>query len=146
MSQETNPGRAVGRLLSRACELKHRRMHALLDELGLYCGQPFVLHALWNQDGMTQSELSERLKRSPSTITKTVQRMERAGFVERRPDDNDERISRVYLTDAGRDIRPAVENAWRTLDQQLFSGFSADELELLLDLLHRFCQNIENPL
>jgi DNA-binding MarR family transcriptional regulator len=134
----------VRQLISRACELKHWRMHELLDQLGMHRGQPSVLYALWAQDGMTQSELTERLNRSPSTITKTVQRMEKIGLVERRPDDNDERVSRVYLTDAGRDIRPAVENVWQVLDQQLFSGFSAAELAMFRDFLLLVCHNIEN--
>ena len=144
MSQETQLKRTVRRLISRASDLKHRRMHELLDELGLYRGESFVLYALWEQDGITQSELTERLHRSPSTITKKVQRMEKAGFVKRCPDDSDERVSRVYLTDAGRDIRPAVEEAWDRLDRQIFAGFSPQELALFSDFLIRVCQNIEN--
>jgi len=40
--------------------------------------------------------------------------MEKAGFIERRDDPEDERISRVYLTDAGRDVRSEVEAVWHT--------------------------------
>jgi DNA-binding MarR family transcriptional regulator len=143
MSQETELERTVRHLISRASDLKHRRVHELLDELGLYRGQPPVLRALWEQDGLTQSELTERLSRSPSTITKTVQRMEKAGFVRRCPDESDERISHVYLTHAGRAIRPAVEEVWNRLDQQLFAGFSAREMALFSDFLTRVCRNIE---
>jgi len=103
-----------------------------------------VLLALWERDGLTQSELTERLNRSPSTITKTVQRLEKAGFVRRGPDESDERISHVYLTDAGRAIRPSVEEVWEKLDRQLFTGFSPQELILLADLLTRICDNIES--
>ena len=144
MKSESELEYAISRLVSRASELKHWRMHKLVDELGLYRGEPLVLHALWNQDGMTQSGLTERLHRSPSTITKTVQRMEKAGLVVRRPDDRDERVSRVYLTNVGREIRPAVEEAWRRLNQEIFSGFSAQELTSFHDFLLRVCRNIEN--
>ena len=91
----------VFHLIGKVCGRNFRRMHEMLDALGLYHGQPPVLDALWQQDGMTQSELADKLNRSPSTITKTVQRMEKAGFVERCHDPKDERISRVYLTSAG---------------------------------------------
>ena len=144
MSQETELERTIRHLISRTSDLKHRRVHELLDELGLYRGQTPVLRALWAQDGLTQSELTARLNRSPSTITKTVQRMEKAGLVKRCPDDSDERISRVFLTDAGRVIRPAVEEVWNKLNQQLFAGFSAQELTLLSDFLTRVCRNIES--
>ena len=133
------------RLISRASELKHWRVHELLEDLGLYRAEPFVLHALWDQDGMTQSGLTERLNRSPSTITKTVQRMEKTGLVERRADEHDERVSRVYLTDAGRNIRPAVEEVWYRLNQEIFFGFSPQELATFHDHLLRVCRNIENP-
>jgi DNA-binding MarR family transcriptional regulator len=144
MHQETELERTIRHLISRASDLKHRRVHALLDEVGLYRGQPPVLRALWEQDGLTQTELTARLGRSPSTITKTVQRLEKAGFVKRGPDESDERISHVYLTDAGRAIQPAVEAVWSRLDAQLFAGFGTQELTLFVDYLTRVCHNIEN--
>jgi DNA-binding MarR family transcriptional regulator len=143
MGSDAELERAVRHLISRANDLKHRRVHELLDELGLYRGQSFVLRALWEQDGLTQTELTERLNRSPSTITKTVQRMEKADLVQRGPDDNDERISRVFLTDAGRAVQPAVEEVWKGLDRQIFAGFRSRELALFADFLTRVCRNIE---
>jgi DNA-binding MarR family transcriptional regulator len=144
MDPTNSPERTARRLITMAGDLKHRRMHELLDELGLHSGQAFVLRALWNEDGLTQSELTERLHRSPSAITKTVQRMEKAGFAKRHTDDRDERVSRVYLTDAGREIRPAAEAVWNQLDQQLFAGFSPEELASFADFLTRVCDNITN--
>jgi DNA-binding MarR family transcriptional regulator len=134
----------MGHLLSRVCEHKHRRMHGLLDTLGLYKGQPFVLRALWARDGITQSELAEQLDRCPATITKMVQRMEKAGFVERKPDPGDERLSRVYLTDAGRNIKSAVEDVWRAFEEQAFVGFSQEERSTFGELLLRVCRNLED--
>jgi DNA-binding MarR family transcriptional regulator len=83
------------------------------------------------------------LNRSPSTITNMVKRMEKAGFVVRRPDPRDERISRVYLTGTGRRIRTAVEDVWRAFEEQVFAGFSEEELTVLRDLLLRMCRNIQ---
>ena len=134
----------VRRLILRAKDLLHKRALEMWGELGLYPGQPFVLRALWDQDGLTQSELTAQLNRSPSTITKKVQRMERAGFVIRRSDDSDERISRVFLTDAGRDVRPAVEKVWQKLSQEDFSWFTVQELTLFHEFLLRVCQYLEN--
>jgi DNA-binding MarR family transcriptional regulator len=133
----------IGHVLTKVCELRHRRMHELLDGLGLYRGQPSMLRALWMHDGSTQSELADQLQRCPATITKMVQRMERAGFVKRKPDPSDERLSRVCLTDAGRGIQSAVEGVWRTFDEQAFAGFSEDEITRLHGLLLRVSHNIE---
>ena len=133
----------VFHLIGKVCGRNYRRMHDMLDALGLYHGQPPVLDALWQQDGMTQSELADKLNRSPSTITKTVQRMEKAGFVERCHDPEDERISRVYLTHAGHDIRSAVENVWHTVANLAFEDFTDEELTQFYTLLCRLYQNIE---
>ncbi len=144
MNTESGLAHTIRRLISKACNLKHKRVHTLLDELGLYPGQSFALKSLWNQDGLTQSELTKQLGRSPSTTTKKIQRMEKTGFVERRSDDSDERITRVWLTDAGREIRPAVEEMWQHFDLQLVAGFDAQELALFQEFLLRVCQNLEN--
>jgi len=107
---------AIGFLLVQICKLHRARAHALLEELGLYQGQPPVLFALWEQEGLTHGELAARLNIQPATMTKMIQRMERAGFIERRADSADERVSRVYLTEAGRAIQTQVKQAWRRLE------------------------------
>ncbi len=143
MNVEPTPDR-TGHLLNKVCGLRHRRMHELLDDLGLYRGQPSMLNALWAQDGMTHSALAGQINKSPATITKMVKRMEKAGFVERRPDPRDERLSRVYLTDAGRDIQSAVEDEWRAFEEQAFAGFGEEELTALRGYLLRLCRNIKH--
>ena len=135
-------GKQIARLLVKTGELKRRLMRNLLHNLGLHRGQPAVLRALWKQDGVTQSELTELLNRSPSTITKTVKRMERAGFVERKSDAADERLSRVYLTEEGWNVRTALENIWRTFEEQTFAGFDEEELVILHRLLVRVYHNL----
>jgi len=141
MTPQPTPER-LGHLLNKVCGLRHRRMHDLLDELGLYYGQPAMLRALWAGDGVTHSALAGQLDKSPATITKTVKRMEKAGFVERKPDPRDERLSRVYLTAAGRDVQAAVEQVWQAFELQAFDGFSQEEMAALRGLLQRVCHNI----
>ena len=131
-------------LIGRVCGCKYQRVQRLLDALGLYHGQPPVLNALWEHEGMTQSELAERLNRSPSTITKMVQRMEKAGFVERCDDPEDERISRVHLTDAGREVRAEVVEVWQTFAREAFADFTEEEVAQFHALLQRLHHNIHN--
>jgi len=130
MSQRTEP-ESIDFLLAQVCRLHHARAHTLLEELGLYRGQPPMLHALWEQEGLTHGELAERLHVQPATVTKMIQRMEKAGFLERRSDLEDQRVSRVYLTDAGRAIQAEVRQVWRTLEGETFAGFTLEERVLL---------------
>jgi DNA-binding MarR family transcriptional regulator len=121
-------------LLAHVCHFHFDRARSHLHALGLYRGQPQMLKALWKKEGQTQGELAECLHVQPATITRMLQRMERAGFVERQPDPEDQRISRVSLTPAGRAIQSDVQQVWRTLEQETFAGFTAEEKAQL----HRF--------
>jgi DNA-binding MarR family transcriptional regulator len=132
----------LGQLLSQICRLNHVRMHALLDEIGLYRGQPHVLRALWEQEGLTHSRLAHTLHRSAATMTNMIKRMEKAGFVERRPDPADERVSRVYLTDAGRAIQDRVQQVWREAEAQAFAGFSEQERAQLQQIFAQVRDNL----
>ena len=121
----------TGPLLAQICRLMRARMHALWEEIGLYRGQSGVLFILWEEEGITHSELADRLHVRPATISNMVRRMEKAGFVERRPDQADRRVSRVYLTDAGRAIQDQVKQVWHELETATLAGFSVEERVLL---------------
>jgi DNA-binding MarR family transcriptional regulator len=129
-------------LLAQVCHHHHFRANTLLEALGLYRGQPPILFALWDQEGLTHTDLAERLQNTPATITKMLQRMEKAGFVQRRPDASDQRVSRVYLTDTGRAIQSQVQAVRDTMEAETFAGFSAEESLLLRTFLQRIRQNL----
>lgn len=129
-------------LLAQVSRLHHHRAHELLGELGLYRGQPPVLFALWKQDGQTLGELARLARVTPATMTRMVQRMEKAGFVLRKPDPADQRVSRVHVTQAGRAIRRKLERVWAQMDQDNFVGLTAIERQTLERLLLRVRDNL----
>ena len=65
-------------------------------------GQAMCLRMLSVNDGVSQRDLAGTLHVARPTITKMLQGMEKAGLVERRPDEADQRLTRVFLTEAGR--------------------------------------------
>jgi len=141
MSQSTEP-ETMDYLLAQVCHLHHSRAHTLLEAIGLYRGQPLVLRALWEQEGLTHTDLAQRLRVAPATITKMLQRMENTGFVVCRPDAGDQRVSRVYLTEAGRAIQTEVEAVWQTMEQETFASFSSEERGLLRQFLLHIRENL----
>lgn len=132
----------MGSLFSQISRLEHARAHELLEELGLYRGQHRILRALWGQDGLTHTELGRHAHVRPSTISTTIQRMEKAGLVERRHDAEDQRVSRVYLTEAGRALQGGVEQAWRRLEDEMFDGLTLEERVLLRRLFLEMRENL----
>ena len=135
---------AIDFLLVQVSKLHRSRAHHLLESLGLYRGQPHVLRALWEREGMTHGELAAQLQVQPATITKMIQRMEKAGFVARRPDPKDQRVSRVYLTEAGHEVQGKVEQVWRTLEDEAFAGFTFEERILLRRFFLHIRENLKH--
>jgi DNA-binding MarR family transcriptional regulator len=105
--------------------------------LGLHPGQDRLLSELWREDGQSQSKLIARLDVEPPTVTGTVQRLERDGFVRREPDPANRRISRVFLTERGRAAEAPVREVLERVDRELAAPLSAGERERLEALLDR---------
>ena len=141
MSQQSEQ-ESAGSLLPQVCRLEHARAHELLEELGLYRGQHRILRALWEEDGLTHTELSGLSHVRPSTITTTIQRMEKAGLVERKHDAEDQRVSRAYLTKVGRALQGDVEQTWHRLEEEIFDGFTLEERVLLRRFLLQMRENL----
>jgi DNA-binding MarR family transcriptional regulator len=132
----------IAHLLPELCREHYFRAQSLFTELGLCRGQPGILEELWRKDGCTQRELGAALHVQPATITKMLQRMESAGFVERRPDPDDARAQRVYLTEAGRGVQPQVERVWETLAAEALQDFAPEEQLLLRRFLVQMRDNL----
>ena len=129
-------------LLVQVCRLHYARAHQLFEAIGVYRGQPPVLQALWEQDGLAHSELAARLHVKPATITRMIQRMEGAGLLERRADPRDLRVSRVHLTRAGRAIRSQIEQVFGAIEADALAGFTPEERALLRRFLLHIRDNL----
>ena len=77
----------------------------LLDELGLTYPQYLAMLVLWEKDGLTVSELGERLFLDSGTLTPLLKRLEASGLVSRLRDVEDERRVHITLTAAGRKLK-----------------------------------------
>jgi MarR family transcriptional regulator, organic hydroperoxide resistance regulator len=132
----------IGFLLAQVCRAHRNTANEVLSEAGLHVGQEMVLLRLWEQDGLRQSELAEQLCVEAPTVTRMLQRMERADLVERQPDPEDARVSRVYVTPQGAALQEAVQEAWARLEAQMLRGLTLEEKLLLRRLLMQLQQNL----
>lgn len=132
----------LGYLLVEVSKLHRAHAHAALEDQGLYRGQNFVLTALAEQEGLSQTELAEKLLVTPPTISNSLERMETAGWIERQPDPEDRRISRVYLTEAGRTLQESVASLWHDLEEQTFGGLTSEQRDSLWQTLLQIRENL----
>ena len=121
----------------------HRSLASrMLAEVGLHVGQEMLLQILWLDDKLTQSELAEHLCIQLATANKMIQRMERAGWITKCEDEQDGRVSRVQLTQNGRDLQAATEEVWERLEQRTFANMTLEEQATLRRLLHQLYENL----
>lgn len=91
----------------------------LLERLGLTYPQYLVLLVLWEQDGVTVSEIGRRLRLDSGTLTPVLKRLESAGFLRRTRRQSDEREVEIGLTDQGRELRAEAASVRETVMCQL---------------------------
>ncbi len=76
-----------------------------LKPLGLTYTQYIVLLVLWERDGISVTEIGEKLMLDNGTLSPLLKKMEQAGYVQRRRCRKDDRVVEITLTDAGRALQ-----------------------------------------
>lgn len=135
---------SLGRLLANLCRLQATRVDQLMEQIGLYRGQGMLLVILSRQDGLTHTEIAERLQISPSAATKVIKRLEMLNYLQRQPDPSDERISRVYLKPEGKAVIDQIHTAFQQINVVMSAGISTQEQQELRNLIGRIHANLEN--
>jgi DNA-binding MarR family transcriptional regulator len=121
----------------------HRGLAAArLAKIGLHPGQDVFLSALWAEDGLTHSQLAARLRIEQPTVSKMLERLERAGLVRRERDPRDGRVSRVFLTPDGQAVQPEVLACWADLDVRMTRRLSDDQVIALREMLRLMRQDL----
>ena len=90
-----------------------------------------VLIPLFEEDGLRMGELARRARLSKQTMTMLVRRLERDGLVERRPDPDDARASRIYLTRRSRRFEPAAAATLADLRRRVQRRLGSDRVSEL---------------
>lgn len=140
------PGAASGGPVSHAI-FRLARLHRmfagqLLRRIGLHPGQELVMMHLWELGPQRQADLVRLMDSDAATMTRTVRRLEQAGFVRRRPDPTDRRASLIEPTVASHALRREVERVWSRLEDISTAGLTDDERSATLHALERLEQNL----
>ena len=113
-------------LLAMVGRAHHNLIRQSLERTGLHRGQPPILFALHEGDGIAHSELAARMEVTPATITTAVKRMEKAGLVVRRRDPEDERVQ-AWLAQGWIDVTGLRMQWWYERFQEVFSALETDQ-------------------
>ncbi|MDT5256042.1 MAG: MarR family transcriptional regulator, organic hydroperoxide resistance regulator [Mycobacterium sp.] len=143
-SSSAASGGPVSNALIRVTRLHVMRTRQLLQGLGLHPGHELLLMHLWDTGPQRQTDLAAEFDTDSASMTRTVQRLERAGFVRRRPDPVDGRATLVESTPAGMALRGRVEQLWARLEADTVADMPASHERQLLRGLRRLETNLSS--
>jgi DNA-binding MarR family transcriptional regulator len=130
-----NINKSIGFLLSKAYQRAWAIMREEIEPYDLTPPQFGLLAFLWQQDGLTQVELSEKGQIDRTTVGGLIDRVEKIGLVERRQNPQDRRSYKIHLTERGRELEgPLSACADRSL-RKLTKGLSEQEVNELRRML-----------
>jgi DNA-binding MarR family transcriptional regulator len=134
----------LGRLLFMISRLHSTRADQYMDQIGLFRGQSMLLKFISRHDGLTHSEVAEKLEISPAAVTKVIKRLEELQYLKRQADPKDERVSRIFIQPEGRKKIEEIHNSFEQLAKKTFVGFSQPELKIFQEYLKRIQLNLQN--
>ena len=112
-------------------------------ELELTKGQYLYLVRICENPGIIQEKLAEMIKVDRTTAARAIKKLESNGFIEKKDDENNKKIKKLYPTKKGENIYPIIKRENDFSNLVALEGFSETEVETIFDLLQRVRKNVE---
>ena len=109
---------------------------------GVSIGHWYFLLALWQEEGLTQRDLSARVGMMEPTTVTALSGMEKQGLVRRVRNAQDRRKVNVFLTDRARALRDVLLPTAHEVERSALEGFAAEDVANLRTLLRRVTDNL----
>ena len=127
-----------------------RMMRAYADKQaarhGITRAQWAVLAKIERAEGLKQSELAEMMEMQPITLTRLIDKLCDHGWIERRGDENDRRVNRLYLRKAARPLLGKLAGLRSELTATALDGINPADAHRLLDQLDLIKENVRNAI
>ncbi|WP_122641962.1 MarR family winged helix-turn-helix transcriptional regulator [Luxibacter massiliensis] len=130
-------------IITQITHLSMNQAKMLFGRFDLKAGQAGILFILSHMGELSQRELASQLNVTPSSITTAIQKMEKLDYIKRKPDDNDQRIMRLGLTDRGKACLEDIKAVAEEMDDIIFRGMSQEEKLLLRRMLVQIRDNLD---
>ena len=129
-------------LMHQVLHMEKQYMNRLMQPIDLKHGQAAILFVLWKKGPVSQRELADMMKLKPPSITAALQKLEKRKFIERTPDEKDQRVLRIRITDEGKKCLLSMRDIDKTVKNQLFQNITAEELMLVRRLFIQMRENM----
>lgn len=135
-----------GFYISQIKQLQDRIFSRLLAEAGLEINgsQGRILFVLWEEEGLTMSEIGKRTSLANNTLTSIIDRMSSKDMLIRNPDASNRRQVRVYLTENARNMKKHYEEVSQKMNRLFYRGFEEEEVGEFELILNRILENLKD--
>ncbi|MCB2189596.1 MAG: MarR family transcriptional regulator [Deltaproteobacteria bacterium] len=103
-----------------------------------------ILNCLWEEEGIHQSAIAERIGKDRHTITRMLNILDSNGFIRRAPTQEDKRRLHVYLTDSGRDVKGKLVPIALGCLERAFAGLTPEEAAELIRIMKHITGNLKS--
>ncbi len=138
------PTNSVGHLTRLAHVALARRLERLTLPYGISSGQWPLMRALWEEDGLTQRELSHRVAIRDPTAAAMLHRLEVTGLIRRRIGNRDRREMRVFLTPKGRRLQEKLGPCVSAINAVALGDIGDDDVATAHRVLAAIIANLAN--
>jgi DNA-binding MarR family transcriptional regulator len=120
-----------------------RLLEKRIASYGVARGQWYFLRVLWNEDGLSQRELSARVGTMEPTTVIALRTMEKSGLIRRVRSTDDRRRSHVWLTPKAQRLRTELLTLARGITDAAEAGVTPDELVMFRTVIARMTANLD---
>jgi len=139
---EFDLNKSFGFVLYETARLLAKRFDQRAKVLGLTRAQMQLLAYLVTNEGINQAGLAELLEIEPISLARLIDRMEQAGWVERRPDPKDRRAWLLFVTEKVKPVFAKMVEVGQVVRSEALAGLSAAERTQILDMMLRVRRNL----
>ncbi|MAV86796.1 MAG: hypothetical protein CMM67_00960 [Rhodospirillaceae bacterium] len=141
-----NPNNSAGLLIRDTMMHLQVLVRAKIKDDDLSTAQYFLLRILWETEGLSQRELSDRVCTTEPTTQSAILRMEKQGLVKRSRNEEDKRAYRVYLTKKGRNLRQKLVPSMNEINKIINKDIKGPDRRLFMQLIRKMRQNLRDEI
>jgi len=140
---DSPPDQSVGYLMRETHRAFLRALATRVSRHGVSIGMWYFLRALWEEDGLTQRELSRKVRMMEPTTATALESMERHGLISRTRNSEDRRKINIRLTAKGKRLRNVMLPYAMEVNRVALAGIPSKEIPLLREQLNRIKRNLD---
>lgn len=140
--QEILAPQSLGYRIKLLAQMLSRKFQDRLEPYGLTPFHWVVLCCLWQEDGLATSSIGEKLQQVGGTLTGVLDRMEERGLIRRERDSRDRRIWRIWLTEAGKELKYVLPPIAVEIREEAMQGIPSAERERFSQLVDMAIANL----